>query len=234
MKYIEFKSPALVGCFLSDVWKEFNYLPEHAGIYLLTDTNLNKQYVGSSLNVRGRVVSYLMPNSETYKKVLFSDVNPRYIKVSLLEDCENFTLDELREREQYWINELNTLYPNGLNTYLATKGKVGRDMKPHLKLSKGFNNLTPCYHLLKFSFRFDYFVEKVKLTPINHNWFFDNRKPRRLIPSRLRYIGNAFSDIKIAGFPEFDRVGNTMYYSYYNRTNSKSPYYNLNRTSRIN
>lgn len=164
-----FITPPIVGCYISDVWDNIAHLPEDGGVYLLTETKIGKQYVGSSINVRKRVLAYMMPNAEAYHKPLFIGVNPRYLKAELVEACNDTAI--LLQREAYWINKMNTGFPNGLNAHSPKNQKSVYGDKYYKVFLKNEYNYTPCYQLLKFTERLDFFIDKVNSTPINKKWF---------------------------------------------------------------
>ena len=73
-------------------------------IYIGLDTKNNQNYFGSGLHI-GRAI-------KKYGKINF--------KKETIDTANSF--EELCKKEIYWINELNSLYPNGYN---LTKGGVG-------------------------------------------------------------------------------------------------------------
>lgn len=170
MQFLDFPFPVLIGCYSLDIWKAIQLLPDHAGVYLITETRLNKQYIGSSIKVRSRALGHMHPNSSTFKKLLFLESNPKYFKFELLEDCNGIDIKGLRQRESHWINEKDTAYPNGLNVNSPQKGAKFYSSTLYYDMIKGVNT-NPCYQLLKFSERMDYYIEMVRKTPVNKQWF---------------------------------------------------------------
>lgn len=171
METIIFKSPVIIGCYVEDVLSsKLAHLPTGAGVYLITESRLGMKYVGSSINVRSRAQQHLHPNSETFRKSVFLDANPRYMTIELLEDCAGMEIKPLREREKYWINKLDTTYPKGLNTGSPAKG-ANYCMKKVYTANKSEEKMKPCYQLMRFSERMDFYIETLNNTPVNKNWF---------------------------------------------------------------
>lgn len=83
------------------------------GIYLLTDTVTGNTYIGSSSDIRMRLVQHFFSMSERGRKNIttynnFSETYKQYgsvvFEVKVLEKCDK---DRLKEREIYWIEKLN-------------------------------------------------------------------------------------------------------------------------------
>lgn len=151
---------------LNDIYQSLSHLPDEMGVYKLTDTNLNKSYVGSSVNVRQRVMGYFYPNSSDYLKVLFWEVNPRFLKIELLEVVDEY--DKLREREQYWIDELNTFFPFGLNVNRPSDRNRGCYRKEYKEYYADLKTKGMCWHLLNYVNRYLYFIEAGKRIPLDN------------------------------------------------------------------
>lgn len=194
MELLEFKSPVLVGCYYDDIWTFLYRLPRHAGVYLLTDKDRNLKYVGSSVNVRSRCASYFHPNSPAYRRILFLDINPIRLKFELLEDCNGMEIPEIRKRETWWIRKLGTCYPGGLNVNTPAKGGKLLSQGPYIKFVKGCEKVTPCYQLLKFSYRIAFYYDMVKSTPSNPTWF-NQKLPKGLRESKLKLAHMKFADL---------------------------------------
>lgn len=95
------------------------------GIYVYTNKENGKQYVGKSTDIYGRKQGHL-------RKVQCGDTSPFHNALrkygedgflfEILEECES---DMLNERERFYIKKLNSAYPNGYN---LTEGGDGGDM----------------------------------------------------------------------------------------------------------
>lgn len=177
--FFHFKVPRLKNKYLSDVWAILNYLPNTAGVYLLTETNLNVRYVGSSINVRSRAISYMYPSSQSFEKCLFNELDTRFIKIELLQDCDGMNMEDLRKAEAYWINKLNTFYPNGLNKGTASKGTGKICMVSYNKRRQEVIAKGACYQILNFSKRLDFYLEALEKTPDNPAWSYIILKNKR-------------------------------------------------------
>lgn len=196
MNFVNFLGPTLLGCLIDDIWIDtLKHLPEGPGVYLLTETKLNMRYVGSSVNVRLRAKGHLHPTSETYRRALFLNANPRYITIEVLESFDEISVKDLRERESYWINTLNTVYPNGLNVNSPKKGTVFYSSRDYIKLVRAAENITPCFQLLKFSERLDFFVEMIRKTPVRRGWLNNPNLPVSIKNQRTKLKKSKFSDI---------------------------------------
>ena len=83
------------------------------GVYLLTDTVTNKTYVGSSTDIRMRLVQHFhcmskksRKNITTYNNfaITYSTHGSKVFTVKVLEECGK---DALKDKEIYWIALLN-------------------------------------------------------------------------------------------------------------------------------
>lgn len=121
-------------------------------IYLITNTETNKCYVGQVRSHRknkgkyrpfgynGRFndhVSEAINNTKkkqcTYLNNSIRKYGKEKFKVELLETCETSIIDE---REQFYVNDKNTLYPNGYN---LTKGGKTSSCKNDIENNEEFN-----------------------------------------------------------------------------------------------
>lgn len=82
------------------------------GIYLLTNNITNKSYVGQSIHIEKRIKEH---KKEYYTKTKLAKAIQEYgfdnFSWKVLEECD---ISKLDEREQYWINKLNT-FNSGYN-----------------------------------------------------------------------------------------------------------------------
>ena len=89
------------------------------GIYVVTNTVTGQQYVGQSKNIGIRWLQHLA-NSLNSKKLekLYEAIREYGItcfSFQILEECKK---EDLREREKFWIAELDT-YNTGYNSTLG-------------------------------------------------------------------------------------------------------------------
>lgn len=87
-------------------------------IYLIECIENNKKYVGQTTrSLKDRWISHVKTANSAIKKFAIHNAINKYgassFKISLLEDCKN--KQELNDLERKWINQLNTLAPNGYN-----------------------------------------------------------------------------------------------------------------------
>lgn len=79
------------------------------GIYKITNKINNKSYIGQSNNINRRFSEHRCINHETNKtlKLAYKKYGIENFEFSVLEECE---LEELNEREKYWIATLKPQY----------------------------------------------------------------------------------------------------------------------------
>lgn len=104
-------------------------------IYLITNKINGKQYVGQTIHsAEKRFVEHCKPSETTCR--LLNRAIRKYGKeafdVSVLEEVE--ARDKLDEREIYWIQQMNTLSPNGYNLNGGGNGKGGVSQETREKL----------------------------------------------------------------------------------------------------
>lgn len=87
-----------------------------SGIYKITNNWNGKVYVGQSKNIFFRKKQHFQQLEKGIheNKPLQLDYNKykKYFNWQVIEYCN---LDKLNEREKYWIDKLNTFYPQGYN-----------------------------------------------------------------------------------------------------------------------
>lgn len=92
---------------------------EKIGIYIITNKINGKQYIGQSTNIQKRWYDHrtksMHPRKlDEFRSLLYIDIRKygfENFEIEILEECEK---EELKEREIYWINKLNT-YEDGYN-----------------------------------------------------------------------------------------------------------------------
>lgn len=156
-------------------------MPNGAGIYLLKDKKSGLHYVGSSKSVKTRIVAYYRPDSPDYKKILFQELDPINFSMEILELVPDERL--LLEREQYWIDKLNTNYPNGLNVFTAniknTKQLYCSEYKAY---KKHVSQQGACWHLFNYLKRYLFYMENTNSIPTKPSPYL--REMKRI---KLRY-----------------------------------------------
>ena len=94
-------------------------IADMVGIYKFTNRITGQSYVGRSVNIEERYKDHKRradPNKPSFENTYFHRVMAEYgfgaYDFEILEECPE---ELLREREQYYIKELGTRYPNGYN-----------------------------------------------------------------------------------------------------------------------
>lgn len=99
---------------------EKNIFDKSMVVYLVTNTVNNKKYVGQTQRI---LSERIREHRRSKTSVLYHAIKKygwKNFTVEILDECK--TVDELNEREIYWIKTLNTKTPNGYN---LTDGGVG-------------------------------------------------------------------------------------------------------------
>lgn len=102
----------------------------HCGIYIITNSITNKQYVGQSIDILSRWNQHEYSNA---KSELYEDIKKYGLinfKFQVLEECSPRVLDE---HEYFWINELDT-YENGYNNTRGNISVINRLLESGTKL----------------------------------------------------------------------------------------------------
>lgn len=91
-------------------------------IYVITNIVTNQLYVGQSKDANKRFTTHKLAKDNTLLHKAMREFGPQNFKMRILES----QVEDFNEKEQYWIEELDTLYPKGYN---MTKGGEGY---PHM------------------------------------------------------------------------------------------------------
>lgn len=94
-------------------------LQNKIGIYCFTNRLNGKQYVGQSTDINRRLKEHWRHEGIGHNSAIdlaLEKYGNDYFYTSILEYCEK---EELNKKEEYWINKLNSIAPNGYN---LTKG----------------------------------------------------------------------------------------------------------------
>ena len=103
-----------------------------SGIYIIKSTLNGKSYVGSAVNLNRRYSTHLCQLSKNYHpcKYLQNHCNKYGIDdliFNILEFCDK---EKLIEREQFYIDTLKPIIPNGFNTRIKAESSLGCKQKP--------------------------------------------------------------------------------------------------------
>ena len=89
------------------------------GIYKITNLINNKIYVGQSIDIDERWKQHIYKafnsNEKGYNSIIHLAFRKYGIENFTLEVLEECKIEELDNKERYWIKELNSLEPNGYN-----------------------------------------------------------------------------------------------------------------------
>jgi len=107
---------------------DYQKYPGSTGVYRIYNKTTMKSYVGSSLNISKRLSYhfYLLKNNTSHSPRLQSSYNKHGKQVFRYEILELCGESELREKEKYWINKLNSVsggYNCSDDTHCPTRGK---------------------------------------------------------------------------------------------------------------
>jgi len=119
------------------------------GIYKFTNKLTGKSYIGQSRDIHKRYIQHKCrheiclhedaPKEDTYFHSMLRHYGFHNFDFEILEECE---ISELNEKEVYYIQKYNTLYPNGYN-----KDKGGNT--PHPNALKSYEDVDEIIELLK-------------------------------------------------------------------------------------
>ena len=115
------------------------------GIYCIENTITNKKYIGQSVDIndrwsRHRIDLRLNRHCNSIIQNSWNKYGEEFFKFYILEEVTE--REFLNDREIYWIENLNTLYPNGMNIQNGGKSSPVSDItKEKLsKINSGKNN----------------------------------------------------------------------------------------------
>lgn len=121
------------------------------GIYKIVNPS-NRVYVGQSIDIRRRILSYYHPKGGYVQIRLKASFNKYGLDLHtfvILEECDESLLND---RERYWQEYYNVLSKKGLNcklTETASKsGKLSKETKESIRKSLKGKTIT-CEHLMK-------------------------------------------------------------------------------------
>lgn len=103
------------------------------GIYKITNTINNKSYIGQSCNIQQRWLDEkkkaFEPNSTSYDLLLSRALRHYGVSAFEFEVVEECAVEELDEKEQYYIHYFNTYMPDGYNMTYGGGGVRGYSHK---------------------------------------------------------------------------------------------------------
>lgn len=130
IEYKKFKS----GKMIKHIKARPNTAPEKPGIYMITDLNTGKKYIGSSSNLKKRMSAYLT-HTIGKKQQLLKGIDPDKIHIDILETYEYASKEFLNTRELENIKSHNTIYPNGFNVKCPITNVFLSKYRPNIKKS---------------------------------------------------------------------------------------------------
>lgn len=121
-----------------------------AFIYVITNKINGKQYVGKTTHnsIQKRFQEHIRDSrkSRCEKRPLYSAINKYGVENFTIEQLEECSIDELEDREIYWIDKLDT-YHNGYN---ATHGGDGKILYNYKEIADKYLELQCIAHTAKF------------------------------------------------------------------------------------
>jgi group I intron endonuclease len=109
-------------------------MKKKTGIYRITNIKNGKNYVGSAIDIKKRWNAHLnaLKNNKHHSKKLQNSTNKYGIENFLFEVIEECPKEVLVEREQYWIDSLNS-HQNGYNSVPKAGTNFGRKCSEETK-----------------------------------------------------------------------------------------------------
>ena len=92
-------------------------------IYLITNLLNGKKYVGQTIQRLNIRMNHHRRGGDLYIDRAIRKYGRENFKVEVLEEC--YTVEQLNEREKFWIIELNCKHPNGYNHTDGGEGTAG-------------------------------------------------------------------------------------------------------------
>jgi group I intron endonuclease len=137
------------------------------GIYQIKNTITNQIYIGSSKNIKDRWRSHKSPahcrrtpNKQLYKD--FQELGLESFEFTVLEECK---IDELRQREQLYIDTLH-LYYNTNRAFTTDEQKRQQRLQAVRQFTKELNNKICCYQGREYKFKNLY--KKLRRLDVEH------------------------------------------------------------------
>ena len=99
-------------------------------IYLITNQQNNKKYIGQTNNPKRRWIEHKSAgNTGNYHHLsyLYNAMKKYGVSVFTFEIIEEVSIDKLGERENFWIEKLNTRVPNGYNILIGGRTLCGEN-----------------------------------------------------------------------------------------------------------
>ena len=90
------------------------------GIYKITNIQNNKCYIGQSANIKFRWITHIIDSingDQAPIHIEMQNIGIQNFKLEILEEC---SIEQLNDKEQYYIKYYNSLIPNGYK-YLLLK-----------------------------------------------------------------------------------------------------------------
>ena len=98
-------------------------------IYKIKNKLNGKIYIGQTQRtLKERMIEHCKNSQLLYIDRAIKKYGIQNFIVEVIEKCNN--IDELNEREQFWIKYLNCKFPNGYNLTDGGKGSIGHSMPP--------------------------------------------------------------------------------------------------------
>ena len=101
-----------------------------SGIYKITNSTNQKMYIGQSINIQKRINEHFwkanLPKDRSFNSILHQAIRKYGAENFYYEVLEFCSLENLDDRERYYIAKYNSITPNGYNVLIGGQKNKGR------------------------------------------------------------------------------------------------------------
>ena len=163
---------------IRELHKNIPYVP---GVYMLTNPTNGKRYIGSSVDLHSRYFTFLSSSySGWYSGAEGKDslreailATPPHLWIySILEFCE---IDDLEERENYYIDLFNTI-KDGYNKVYSHRNPISKNSRRYRVDGATLKKMYNCYSSFKDTIHYYYYKQGIEFTDDDIRKEFDMEK----------------------------------------------------------
>ena len=163
---------------IRELHKNIPYVP---GVYMLTNPTNGKRYIGSSVDLHNRYFTFLSSSySGWYSGAEGKDslreailATPPHLWIySILEFCE---IDDLEERENYYIDLFNTI-KDGYNKVYSHRNPISKNSRRYRVDGATLKKMYNCYSSFKDTIPYYYYKQGIEFTDDDIRKEFDMEK----------------------------------------------------------